>query len=59
VTEYYGASPGRSLPVAERLTAETLQVHPFALYNGNAVEQVLSGFGAAARELARSEGTAG
>ncbi len=53
VTDFYGASSGRSFPAAERLTAETFQVRAFALYNGNAVEQVLSGFGAAARQLAR------
>jgi dTDP-4-amino-4,6-dideoxygalactose transaminase len=44
VTEYYGAKPGRSFPVAERLVAETLQVQAFALLNGSPVDQVLSQF---------------
>jgi dTDP-4-amino-4,6-dideoxygalactose transaminase len=48
VADYYGARPGRSFPVAERLVTETLQVHAFALYDGRSVEQVLSRFRAIA-----------
>ncbi len=48
VTEYYGAKCDRSFPVAERLVAETLQIHAFALYNGNAVERILAQFRAVA-----------
>jgi dTDP-4-amino-4,6-dideoxygalactose transaminase len=43
-TEFYGVKTPRSFPVAERLCNEIFQVHPFALYNEQAIQQVLDGF---------------
>lgn len=43
-TEFYGVKTPRRFPVAERLCDEIFQVHPFALYDEQALQQVLDGF---------------
>lgn len=50
LTEFYGVNTRRKFPVAERLQAETLLVHAFALYEEQAVEQTLAQFHSAAQE---------
>jgi len=49
MTEFYGVKNHRSFPVSERLLTETLQVEAFALYDEQAVEQVLARFYAVAQ----------
>jgi dTDP-4-amino-4,6-dideoxygalactose transaminase len=44
LTEYYGVRTERAFPVAERLAARTLRVHPFPLYPDGAVERLLHEF---------------
>lgn len=50
MTEFYGVKNHRSFPVSERLLTETLQVEAFALYDEQAVEQVLTQFHAVAQD---------
>jgi perosamine synthetase len=49
VTEFYGAKPSRSFPVAERMLAETFQVQAFALYGEGAADLALAQFRAVAQ----------
>jgi dTDP-4-amino-4,6-dideoxygalactose transaminase len=57
VTEYYGAKPCRTFPVAERMVQETLQVHPFALNGPDTVDRILSHFRAVAAGRMISDST--
>ena len=49
VTEFYGVKSHRSYPVSERLLAETIQVQAFAIYDEQAIDQVLAQFHAVSK----------